>query len=113
MSYEEEIIRDAAEKLRANNRIQIVVEKVEERIVNTLGKPTPVIIMTFKLGQNKNHQMLSCEKENFHDVQKASELPLVKQLVKLEMADRMSERDFILMCFAAWIYKVGLHYRYF
>ena len=100
MTYEEELIRDAAEKLETNAKVPVIVEKVEERPGIMPGK-APVILMTFQLGKNKNHQMLSCEKFYFHDILKASKLPLVEQLVSLDMASKMSERDFILMCFAA------------
>ena len=103
-TYEEAIVKAACEKLRKTKGIKIEVLSV------TIDTDLRVI-MTFKMGEH--NQTMSCVKDIFHNVSKAMVLPLVNQLVKPELLNRLHERSFIILCFAAWFYKVGKHYNYF
>lgn len=114
-TYEEEIVREACKRLERTKGIQIEVIGVFNKGVNrtTTKERVPIILMSFKMGEDKHNQIMSCEQDTFHNVLKASELPFVSQLVKRDLLKKLDERSFIVLCFAAWIYKLGKAYKYF
>ena len=105
-AYEEEIVKEACQRLEKVKGI-----KIEALDVRDADNGYSRIVMEFKMGEY--NQILSCEKEVFHDASSAAELPFVSLLVKPELLQTLDERTFITLCFAAWFYKIGKKHRYF
>lgn len=118
LTYEKSIVLKACLKLK--NLIGIIVRPIdvyEKTLVMADGhgqyEKQIAIVMDLEFGQNKHKHSLSCLQDTFYDTKRAADLPLITQLVSQEQLANLDEQSIILLCFSAWFYKLGLHYKYF
>ena len=89
----------------------VKIKKLSSASVGT--ELSAVIELSFRKGIHGCNHQISCKLSKFEDPMEAYTLPFVSNLIAPETFNRLKDDDKIIICFAAWIFKVGKHYKYF
>ena len=102
-----EIINATCKAIERNYRYQVRCTNFQIKMIGS--NEAAIIEITY--GYANNHQ-ISCSPDKFVDPDQAYTLPFVSNFISKETFDTLTDNNKIIICFAAWIFKIGKYYHY-
>lgn len=102
----EEIIDAACKAIERNFGYKVRCTDFQWKKIGS--KEAAVIEIAFKYA----HHQISCSPDKFVDPEQAYTLPFVTNYIPEKTFNSLTDNNKIIICFAAWIFKVGKYYKY-